>query len=164
MSPEDLEEMQDELDQSADMDADLVLQADNPKDVVGASKLPLHLWPATATALGAIALHNGACKYGRANWRVVGVRASRYIDALRRHVAAWDEGEEADEEGIPHLASALACLAILVDARAAGKLKDDRQYPGGYRSLVDQLTPLVAEVTDRHSGKDPKHYTIQDAQ
>jgi hypothetical protein len=153
--------MQDEIDDAADMDTELVLE--NPKDVVGATKLPLHLWPATATALGSIALHNGACKYGRSNWRKAGIRATRYTDALRRHIAAWEEGEECDEEGIPHLSSALACLAIMVDARAAGTMTDDRQFPGGYKKLVEQLTPLVKAVTDKHADKAPKHWTIGDA-
>lgn len=160
LSPEDLDELQDEMDKAADMDTDLVLE--NPKDVIGRTKLPLHLWPATATAMGSIALLNGACKYGRSNWRVAGIRASVYVDALGRHMAAWMEGEETDAEGVPHLSSALACLAILVDARAAGKLDDDRQYPGGYASLVDELTPMVKRVIESHSDKSPKHYTVKD--
>jgi hypothetical protein len=63
---------------------------------------------------------------------------------------------------MPHLAHALACLAILVDADAAGKLNDDRNYPGGYRSLVEELTPLVKQIKERHADKSPKHWTIAD--
>lgn len=133
-------------------------EADNPKDVVGSDKLPLHLWPTTATAMGCIALLNGALKYGRSNWRAVGVRASIYVDACQRHLAAWFEGEEADEEGVPHLSAALACLAILVDCQAAGKLKDDRQFPGGHRELIDSLTPHVKRLKELHCGRSPKHY------
>lgn len=135
---------------------------ENPKDVVGSGKLPLHLWPMTASAMGSIALLNGALKYGRSNWREIGVRASVYVDACQRHLAAWFEGEDSDEEGVPHLSSALACLAILVDAQAAGKLKDDRQYPGGYRRLVSSLTPHVARLREVHQAKSPKHWTITD--
>jgi hypothetical protein len=134
--------------------------ADNPKDIIGSGKLPLHLWPTTATAMGCVALLNGALKYGRSNWREVGVKASIYVDACQRHLAAWFEGEEADEEGVPHLSSALACLAILVDCEAAGLLKDDRQYPGGHRQLIEKLTPHVARLRDVHASKSPKHYTI----
>ena len=64
----------------------------NPKDLIGSDKLPLHLWPQTATALGAVALLEGALKYGRANWRHAGVRASIYYDAAMRHWGAWFEG------------------------------------------------------------------------
>lgn len=135
---------------------------DNPKDISGAQKLPLHLWPVSATAMGCVALFNGSLKYGRSNWRSVGVRASVYIDATQRHLAAWFEGAECDEEGIPHLASALACLAILVDCEAAGKMRDDRQYPGGHESLIRELTSHIERLRRLHAGKTPKHYTIED--
>ena len=135
----------------------------NPKDLIGSTKLPLHLWPMVATAEGCVALHNGALKYGRANWRAIPVRASIYYAALLRHMAAWFDGEEVDEEGVRHIGSALACLAILADAKAAGTLLDDRNIAGGWRSTVDRLTPQVSDVTRRHGfGPQPKHYTIAD--
>lgn len=137
----------------------------NPKDAIGSDKLPLHLWPETATALGALGLLDGAGKYGRSNFREIGVRASIYYDAARRHLNAWFEGEEADpDSSLPHLAHALACLAILVDAQAAGKLNDDRMVAGGYRKLVNELTPHVARLKALHADKSPKHYTIVDSQ
>jgi len=145
------------------MDSLAEFKAQNPKDVVGSTKLPLHLWPTTATAMGSVALLNGALKYGRSNWREIGVRASIYIDACQRHLAAWFEGEHSDEEGVPHLGAALACLAILIDCEAAGKLIDDRQYPGGHRELMESLTPVVSRLQALHAGKSPKHYTIGDA-
>lgn len=137
-------------------------KATNPKDAIGSDKLPLHLWPETATVLGCLGLLDGALKYGRANFRAIGVRASIYVDACRRHLAAWFEGEDLDpDSGLPHLAHALACLAIVVDAQAAGKLRDDRQYPGGYRKLVEEMTPHVARLKAKHAGKNPRHYTIR---
>ena len=135
----------------------------NPKDAIGSSKLPLHLWPATATALGCIGLLNGALKYGRSNFREIGVRASIYTDACKRHLDAWFEGEECDpDDGVPHLAAALACIAIIVDAEAAGKLNDDRMISGGYRGLVEKLTPHVERLKSKHADKEPHHYTIAD--
>lgn len=132
----------------------------NPKDVIATNKIPMHFWPATATAMGAIGLLDGMHKYGRNNWREAGVRASVYVSACQRHLNAWFEGEDNDlESSIPHLAHALACLAIIVDAQAAGKLTDDRQFPGGYRKLMDELTPLVAMVNTKYADKEePKHY------
>jgi hypothetical protein len=136
----------------------------NPKDIIGSSKLPLHLWPATASAMGCIGLLEGMLKYGRQNWRPSGVRASIYVDACKRHLDAWFEGEDhAPDSGVPHLANALACLAILVDAQAAGVLNDDRAYPGGYRSLVESLTPHVARLQALHADRSPKHWGIGDA-
>lgn len=135
----------------------------NPKDAIGSDKLPLHLWPTTASALGSLALLDGALKYGRSNFRHVGIRASIYHDAALRHIGAWFEGEDTDPtSGLPHLAHALACLAIIVDADAAGKMTDDRMTPGGYRSLADSLTPHVARLKALHTKCSPKHYTISD--
>jgi hypothetical protein len=139
------------------------MKPSNPKDAIGSDKLPLHLWPATATAMGCIGFLNGMLKYGRANFRAIGIRASIYIDAAKRHLDAWFEGEECDpDDGVPHLAAALACIGIVVDAIAADKLNDDRNVRGGYRRLVGQLTPHVARLKALHAGKNPKHYTIAD--
>jgi hypothetical protein len=135
----------------------------NPKDAIGSNKLPLHLWPTTATAMGCLGFLDGALRYGRSNFREIGVRASIYVDACKRHLDAWFEGEEcAPDSGLPHMAHALACLAIIVDAEAAGKLNDDRMVPGGYLKLVGDLTPHVARLKASHAGKNPKHYTIAD--
>ena len=132
----------------------------NPKDAIANGKIPMHLWPSTATAMGSLALLYGARLYGRSNWREAGVRASVYVSACQRHLAAWFENEDSDPDSqIPHLAHALACLAIIIDAQAAGKLTDDRQYPGGYRKLMNELTPLVAMVNEKFKDKEePRHY------
>lgn len=139
-------------------------KATNPKDAIGSGKIPLHLWPETATILGSLGLLDGMLKYGRLNWREAGVRASIYVDAAKRHLNAWFEGEDLDpDSGLPHFAHALACIAILVDAQAANNMVDDRQYNGaGYRRLVEAMTPEVQKAKDRHAEKNPKHYTIQD--
>jgi hypothetical protein len=143
---------------------DPTMKPTNPKDAIGSDKLPLHLWPETATLTGSLAFLEGALKYGRNNWRDAGVRATIYIDAVKRHINAWAEGEDvAPDSEIPHLGHALACLAILVDAEAAGKLIDDRQYPGGYLELVEELTPHVARLKEKYADKSPRHWTIEDA-
>lgn len=137
----------------------------NPKDSVGSDKLPLHLWPETATILGSLGLLDGMLKYGRANWRAAGVRSSIYYDATRRHLNAWFEGEDNDpDSGLPHLAHVLACVAIIVDAQVAGKMNDDRQTKGGYRPLLTEMTPHVKRLKALHADKSPKHYTIEDGQ
>lgn len=136
----------------------------NPKDAIGAGKLPLFLWPTTATAMGCLGFLDGMLKYGRSNFREVGIRASIYQDAAKRHIDAWFEGEDTDpDSGLPHLSHALACLAIIVDAQAAGKLTDDRMVAGGYRKLISSLTPHVARLKALHADKNPKHYTIEDS-
>jgi len=140
---------------------------DNPKDAIGAGKLPLHLWPTTATAVGCLGFLEGALKYGRQNFRAIGVRSSIYYDAARRHLDAWWEGEDiSPDAGVPHLASVLACIAIIVDAQAHGKLNDDRAFSidRKYRELVERLTPEVNRLRKLFADKEPKHYTLGDRQ
>ena len=132
----------------------------NPKDTTATNKVPFHLWPETASAYGALAMAEGAMKYGRSNWRHAGAKASVYYDAARRHLNAWFEGEDLDASGAPHLAHVLACVAILVDATEAGKLHDDRMYPGGYHGLTSRVESIVAQMRERHADKNPQHYTI----
>lgn len=137
----------------------------NPKDAIGSNKVPMHLWPKTATVLGAMGLLEGALKYGRANWRAVGIRASIYYDAIDRHMSAWFEGEDTDpDSGLPHLAHALASLAIIVDAIAGDHFVDDRMYPGGYRELMDSLVPDVNLLKKKYAKRTPRHYTIADTE
>jgi hypothetical protein len=136
----------------------------NPKDGIGSTKLPMHQWPPAATAHGCLALLDGALKYGRLNWRGTEVRASVYVAACWRHLAEWLEGVNVDaKSGLHPLAHALACLAIILDAEAAGTLIDDRNYPGGYSALVEQLTPHVARLQALYAGREaPHHWTILD--
>lgn len=138
------------------------LKATNPKDSIAGDKLPLHLWPTTATIYGCLGLLDGEHKYGRSNFRHIGVLASVYYDALLRHMGAWFEGEDVDpDSGLPHLCHALACLAILVEAVVGDKLEDDRMYPTEYRKLVQLATPHVARLREKYKDRNPKHYMIQ---
>lgn len=132
----------------------------NPKDGIGATKLPLSLVPPVAIAHASLAHLDGACKYGKWNWRIAGVRASIYIDAALRHITAYNEGEEiAADSGVHHLGHALACLNILLDAASVGKLIDDRP-PSGF--IDSELTKRVASIKKNHEDKSPRHYSIQD--
>lgn len=140
-----------------------VLTPTNPKDSIGGDKMPLHLWPEVATLYGSLGMLDGAMKYGRCNFRAIGVRTSIYVDAAKRHINRWFEGEELDtDSGVHHLGHALACLAIILDAKAAGRLNDDRQLAGGYLAELEALTPEVKRIKERHKDKTPKHYTKAD--
>lgn len=141
----------------------------NPKDAIGAVKLPLHLFPAEAVALGCLGMLEGAAKYGRNNYIAGdGVVASIYIDAAKRHLDAWFAGEEnAHDTGTPHLANALATIAIVVKCQVHGKLIDDRDFSpdkGGaaYRRFIESITPHVRRIKDMFKDKSPRHFTIAD--
>lgn len=139
--------------------------AENPKDAAGRAKLPLHLWPASATAYGSIGLLEGQLKYGRLNWRATEVAASVYVAAAMRHISDWMEGQDDTEEGGPHLGNALACLAILVDATVQGKLIDDRNYTqdaGAHNDMVVELTRVATRLKDRFADRNPKHWDKRD--
>lgn len=137
----------------------------NPKDAIATNKLPLHLVSPLVKAYQAIAHYLGNVKYGAWNWRGAGARASIYKAALERHVDAWWEGEEDDPtDGTPHLANALACLNILIEAKHARNLTDDRP-PSMHAELAAvraKFEALMPQIRERYEDKDPKHWTIAD--
>jgi hypothetical protein len=135
----------------------------NPKDAIGATKAPLSLVPDTARVAMAMGFLEGATKYGRYNWRAAGVRASIYMDAAQRHLAKWWNGEDIDpDSGLPHLAKAMCCLAVLVDAAECDKLSDDRPPRAPVAEMIDRATPLVGEIKARYAHLSPHQYTIAD--
>ena len=114
-----------------------VEQGTNPKDLLGIKKVQLNLVPASSTIYQALAMEDGAVKYGPFNWRTKKVKASIYVAAAIRHIQAWFDGEEnASDSGKPHLGHALACLGILADAKETGNLADDRPVPGPAAKLI----------------------------
>lgn len=133
----------------------------NPKDIVGIRKAPMSTVSGPVIAELGVAMLEGAAKYGRHNYRVVGVRSSVYYDALFRHIQAWWEGEDIDpDSGMHHVTKAIATLVVLRDAMIQGKCEDDRPPPSV--EFFARLNKLSGEILDRHAGKNPKHYTIQD--
>lgn len=109
----------------------------NPKDLVGVKKAPLRFVPPALVIEAAPALAVGAERYGPYNWRETEVRLSIYLEAVERHVLAYRDGQDrAEDTGIHHLGHAAACIAIILDAGAIGKLVDDRPPPGGAAELL----------------------------
>lgn len=116
----------------------------NPKDLIGIEKPPISLVPPVSVIYEAMALRDGAAKYGPYNWRANKVQASIYIDAFNRHVMAWLDGEDfARDSGVHHLAHAKACLGIILDAEANGSLVDDRPQTGATSKVLQELTDFI---------------------
>lgn len=135
----------------------------NPKDMVGTRKAGISCVPHAVLAELGVAMLEGACKYGRFNWRVSGVRASVYLDALNRHIFEqwWDEGEDIDADSqLSHITKAISTLVVMRDAMIQGMLVDDR--PPRSKPFMDRLNLAAGEVIDRHADKSPRHYTIDD--
>lgn len=109
----------------------------NPKDLLGQKKVDLSLIPPAALIYIALAMEDGEKKYGPYNFREKKVRARVYLAAAMRHIAAKLDGEELASDSLkPHLAHAMACLAIYVDAEETGNLQDDRPSPGAASRLI----------------------------
>jgi hypothetical protein len=112
----------------------------------------------------ATAFFEGACKYGRYNWRRAGVRSSIYAAALLRHTFKWWNGEDADPvTRVKHLANAAACIGILLDAELQGQLTDDRP-PAQPRlsARIDELSEVIAHLKKLFESHNPYQYTIAD--
>jgi len=92
----------------------------------------------------------GARKYGRHNYRVVGARASVYYDAvIARHLMPWWEGQDIDpDSGLSHITKAIAGLLVLRDSMLKGNWIDDRPV----RNEIDltELNRKAAEIIDRY--------------
>lgn len=103
----------------------------NPKDAAAAqeARVRLDLLEPAADEQIAAALANGADKYGLRNFvqpdNEISLRT--YIAAMRRHLNALLRGEDdAADSGLHHLAHIGANVHVLLAAREAGTLVDDR--------------------------------------
>jgi hypothetical protein len=120
----------------------------NPKDAVGSRKVGISNLPVPPLMEAAAALTEGSLKYGRHNYRDVGVRASVYYDAAFRHLGAWWEGEDIDaESGLSHVSKAIAGLLVLRDSMMSGNWQDDRP-PRPQQGFVQEANDRVAAMID----------------
>lgn len=123
----------------------------NPKDALAINKAPLSTLPTGPIYEIALAMLEGARKYGRHNYRVMGVKASVYYDAAMGHITAWWEGEDIDpDSGIHHLGKAMACLAVIRDSMMMENWIDDRppRYPHAQELMRNN--PIVGVILDKH--------------
>lgn len=126
----------------------------NPKDSVGIRKTPMSTVPTGVILELSVAMLEGALKYGRHNYRSIGVRASVYYDAAIRHLASWWEGEDIDpDSGISHITKCIATLTVLRDAMMQDNLTDDRP-PRSPEGWLAELNNKVEALL--HKYPDPK--------
>lgn len=121
------------------------MAAMNPKDKIGMTKPDLTLIPGTSLIYQAMAMANGAEKYGPYNWREKDamIQYTIYLAAIMRHVLALIDGEdEAADSHIHHLAHILAGAGILVDAMEGGHLIDNRPKPGASSYVLKKFTEV----------------------
>jgi hypothetical protein len=122
----------------------------NPKDSVGTKKVPFSTVSAPVIAEIGLAMLEGSRKYGRHNYRAIGVRGSVYYDACLRHLTQWWEGEDIDpDSGLSHITKATACLVVLRDAMLLDKMVDDRP-PKVRQGWVAELNKKAAEIIEKY--------------
>lgn len=138
----------------------------NPKDLIGSKKLGTTVVPDVVKFYCALGNLEGLLKYGANNWSHAGVRCSVYLDALDRHIAKFKAGEWADPKTrVPHLASALACIGIILDANMREKIVDDR--PPANPALIrwlDRAEENVRHLQELFADCNPEHYTMASTQ
>jgi hypothetical protein len=136
----------------------------NPKTRFGILKPSMTKFPAAAVLYGSLAMMDGARKYGPYNWREKDVSASIYVDAAKRHIDAWYDGEQcAKDSHYPHLGHALACLAIIIDAEVNGCLIDDRPTPGKMSELIESWTATLTQIAKAREASEIKMPEVLEA-
>lgn len=140
-------------------------KSSNPKDAASTTRAPLHAIPVAALVEEALAMLEGMLKYGANNWTLEGVRASVYIAAAARHTFKWFFGQQRDPVTlVHHLASARACLGLLLDAEYRQVLRDDRP-PSLHKldELFSNAENVAKNLFTLYGDVRPKHYTIDDS-
>lgn len=122
----------------------------NPKDAVGIKKVGLSVLPTRVMYEVALGMLEGALKYGRHNYRVIGVRASVYYDATKRHLDDWWEGEDIDPASqLSHITKAISSLTVLRDAMIGGNWVDDRP-PRAAPGWIDEMNARAGALIDKY--------------
>lgn len=129
-------------------------ESDDPKGAVGAMKVDLSIIPPVALVHMALALQDGARKYGGWNWRGANVSNMTYMSAIGRHEKNYIDGEDfAEDSGCHHLGHIMASCAITLDAGYSGTLVDNRPTPGGYKQAIKDAEEILKSWRERDSEK-----------
>jgi hypothetical protein len=127
----------------------------NPKSNVGRLKAPFATIPKAALAYVGLAHEDGAAKYGPMNWRESPFNISVYVNAIARHLAAFEGGEDcAADSGVPHLAHIAACTLVLLDGMIHGTAIDDRT-PGMESDVLAWVHEWRIDAAARKASGDP---------
>ena len=130
----------------------------NPKDACGIKKVPMSTVPSAVVMEVGLAMLEGARKYGRHNYRVIGVRGSVYFDAAFRHLMAWYEGEDIDPDSdLSHVTKAIATLMVLRDGMINENWTDDRP-PKMHDGWLADLNKKAIEIVEKYPNA-PEPYT-----
>lgn len=102
----------------------------NPKRAVASKRVPMHLCSPTlviavAKVMDKCGAKKDATRYDY-NWRDSETSLTDYINAMKRHLAAIEDGQWLDpDSGEPHIAHIAGSCNIVLDSEAAGTLVKD---------------------------------------
>ena len=114
-------------------------KAVNLKDIAARHKVSMSLVPEIANIELAQAFRDGAKKYTPFNWRDTPVNLSVYTDAIYRHLALFNAGQDrASDSGLHHLTHIMSGCAIVLDAILNDTLIDDR-HPMVDPSVLEEM-------------------------
>lgn len=132
------------------------LKQSNPKDSIGMEKIPMSVLSGPVIYEVGLGMAEGALKYGKHNYREIGVRFSVYFDAAMRHMWAVQEGEDIDpDSGLPHIVKAMSSLHVLRDAQIRGKCYDDR--PRGTKGFIAKLNQIWKKILGKYPNPVPPY-------
>ena len=123
----------------------------NPKDILAINKVPLSTLSGPVLFDMGLGMLEGARKYGRHNYRKMGVSATVYYDATMRHLVDWFEGEDIDpDSGLNHVTKALTALMVLRDSMLLGNWIDDRplRNPLNIQELNKKAEEIIKKYPD----------------
>jgi len=135
----------------------------NPKDALASLKAPFGSIPRAVLDWLGVAMLEGVCKHGSMNYRIHGVRASVYYDALNRHSGDWWEGQDIDYDSpakLHNILKAIATLVVLYDGILQGVVTDDRPPPS--KNFRAELNAAAAQTIASYAHLTPRHYTRDD--
>ncbi len=127
----------------------------NPKDGVGSLKPGYSNVPVPVLYEIGAALLEGERKYGGYNWRVAGVRTSVYINATRRHIDDFWEGQDIDpDSGLSHITKAIASLVVFRDAQIQNMVANDDRPPSS-TPFMEDARARTADIIARYPNPKP---------
>ena len=123
----------------------------NPKDIIGMKKAPMSTLSAAVLFEMGLGMLEGARKYGRHNYRAMGVSATVYYDAAMGHLMDWFEGEDIDlDSGMSHITKAMTTLLVLRDSMLMENWVDDRPLRNPNKLYKKSFNPKAKEIIEKY--------------
>lgn len=123
----------------------------NPKDIIGVLKAPVSTLSGQVLWEIGLGMLEGARKYGRHNYRAMGVSATVYYDAAVGHLMDWFEGEDIDSDsGMSHVTKAITALVVLRDSMLMGNWIDDRPMRNPHGLNKKSFNAKAKEIIEKY--------------